>query len=50
MKRPGFLNSRLIPSKKFLSVGSEAAHNRDSLIRKHGEVLKSVMLAVGTVG
>jgi len=29
MKRPGHLNSRLIPSKDFLSVGSDAARNQD---------------------
>jgi len=32
MKCPGYLNSRLIPSKDFLSVGSDAAQNWDCLI------------------
>jgi len=44
MKCPGCLNSRLIPSKEFLSVGSDAAHNQDCLIQKHQQVLLSVRL------
>jgi len=44
MKRLGRLNSRLIPSKDFLSVGSDAARNRDCLIQKHQQVLLSVRL------
>jgi hypothetical protein len=44
MKRPGHLNSRLIPSKTFLSVGSDAVQNRDKLILKHQQVLLSVRL------
>jgi len=48
MKRPGCLNSRLIPSKDFLSVGSDAARNRDCLIQKHQQVLLSVRLLCTT--
>ena len=44
MKRPGYLNSRLIPSKDFLSVGSDSARNRECLIQKHQQVLLSVRL------
>jgi len=44
MKRPGYLNSRLIPSKDFLSVGSDAARNWDCLIQKHQQVLLLVPL------
>jgi len=48
MKRPGYLNSRLIPSKDFLSVGSDAARNWDCLIQKHQQVLLSVRLLCTT--
>jgi len=44
MKRPGYLNSRLIPSKDFLSVGSDAARNRDCLILKHQQALLLIWL------
>jgi len=44
MKHPGHLNSRLIPPKDFLSVGSDAARNRDCLITKHQQVLLSVRI------
>ena len=48
LKRPGQLNSRLIPSKDFLSVGSDASRNRDQLIAKHQQVLLSLRLLVTT--
>jgi len=44
LKRPGQLNSRLILSKDFLSVGSEAARNREKFISKHQQVLLLVRL------
>jgi len=48
MKRPGYLNSRLIPHKDFLSVGSDAARNQDCLIQKHQQVLLSIRLPRNT--